>query len=84
MQTFARNPKSIQFQFSRILTFQPHKTWSDYITDSGYVDFCDDLYQISSVIAPRGFQNQIAQTSDGRSFVSLGALCTVRGMYLVG
>ena len=24
MQTFARNPKSTQFQFSRILTFQPH------------------------------------------------------------
>ena len=28
MQTFARNPKSTQFQFSRILNFQPHKIWS--------------------------------------------------------
>ena len=27
MQTFARNPKSTQFQFSRILNFQPHKIW---------------------------------------------------------
>ena len=27
MQTFARNPKSSQFQFSRILNFQPHKIW---------------------------------------------------------
>ena len=28
MQTFARNPKSTQFQFSRIFEFQPHKIWS--------------------------------------------------------
>ena len=28
MKTFARNPKSTQFQISRILNFQPHKIWS--------------------------------------------------------
>ena len=30
MQTFARNPKSTQFQFSKILNFQPHKIWPYY------------------------------------------------------
>ena len=27
MQTFARNPKSTQFQLSKILNFQPHKIY---------------------------------------------------------
>ena len=55
---------------------------SDYITVVMSI-FCDDMYRILSVIAPRGFQKKLAQTPDGRSFVSSEALCTVSGMYLV-
>ena len=37
----------------------------DYITVVILCRFCDDLYRISSVIPPRGFQKRIAPTFDG-------------------
>ena len=38
---------------------------------SDYIDFCNDLYRISSVISPRGIQKIIAHTFDGAQALTI-------------